>query len=211
MGVTSNYSFPVPVATDLVKDGWDAINDLGVAVDTAMNTALGTKKAGMVLISTTTIGSAVSSVTIPNVFSATYDNYKVMWNFGDATNTVTGPTYLRMAAASTPNTSATYYRRTAISGDAALANSIESGVTYMYVGSMDTGETSWSGWQLDFYSPFKAKPTVFNLLSFSYEGQLQSHIGGGLHTTSTSYDGFQWYLGSGTVTGGTISVYGYND
>jgi hypothetical protein len=41
MAVTPNYNFPIPVATDYVKDGWDAIADLGNAVDTAMFTQLG--------------------------------------------------------------------------------------------------------------------------------------------------------------------------
>ncbi len=34
---TTNYSFPTPADTDLVKNGADAIRDLGDAVDTAMN------------------------------------------------------------------------------------------------------------------------------------------------------------------------------
>jgi hypothetical protein len=33
MAVTPNYSWPVPVNTDLVKDGADAIKDLGDAID----------------------------------------------------------------------------------------------------------------------------------------------------------------------------------
>ena len=33
MAVTPNYSWPIPVATDLVKDGYQAIADLGDAID----------------------------------------------------------------------------------------------------------------------------------------------------------------------------------
>jgi hypothetical protein len=36
MAVTPNYSWPVPVATDFVKDGWEAISDLGNAIDTTV-------------------------------------------------------------------------------------------------------------------------------------------------------------------------------
>ena len=201
MGTTTKMAIPYPASTDLVKDGATAMQSLSEQVDA---------KSGLVLISTTTIGSSVSSVTIPNVFTTNFDNYRIVWNFGDATNTNTTPTYFRLAASSTPDTSANYYRRTAMSGDASLVNSIESGVSYIYVGSLDTGESSWSGWSVDVFSPFKAKPTVLNILSFSYEGQLQGLMGGGLHTVSTSYDGFRWYLNTGTVSGGTISVYAYN-
>jgi hypothetical protein len=35
MGTTSNYSWPIPEDTDLVKDGAEAIRDLGNAIDTS--------------------------------------------------------------------------------------------------------------------------------------------------------------------------------
>ena len=44
--------------------------------------SLGTS--GLTLISSTTIGSAVSSVTVSNVFSSTYDNYLITVNGGAA-------------------------------------------------------------------------------------------------------------------------------
>jgi hypothetical protein len=33
---TTNNNWPTPVATDLVKDGWEAIKDLGDAIDTSL-------------------------------------------------------------------------------------------------------------------------------------------------------------------------------
>ena len=39
---------------------------------------------GLVLISTTTIGTSVSTVTVSNAFSATYDNYKIILSGGVA-------------------------------------------------------------------------------------------------------------------------------
>jgi hypothetical protein len=61
---TPNYGWSVPTSTDLVKDGATAIETLGDAIDASMNTALGTKKAGMVLLNTTSF-SGVSSVSLP--------------------------------------------------------------------------------------------------------------------------------------------------
>jgi hypothetical protein len=49
MAVTPNYSWPVPVATDFVKDGWEAISDLGNAIDTTVG---GLGSPGLVLITT---------------------------------------------------------------------------------------------------------------------------------------------------------------
>jgi hypothetical protein len=175
-------------------------------------TALGLNSSlepGLVLINTTNF-SGVSNVTISNVFSAAYDNYRVSWSFPDATNTATGPTYIRMASNGTQTTDTNYYRRNIQVNDANIVFSSESGIVHHYVGSLDTGETSWSGWSMDFISPFKAKPTVFNMNTFGYEGSLLAHIGGGVHITSASYDGFRWNIANGTVSGGTIKVYGYN-
>ena len=74
---TPNYGWSVPTSTDLVKDGATAIETLGDAIDASMNTALGTKKAMGVLLNTTTF-SGVSSISVSDVFSATYDFYRVV-------------------------------------------------------------------------------------------------------------------------------------
>lgn len=38
MATTTNYGWPTPVSTDYVTDGWDAIKDLGDAIDTTLLT-----------------------------------------------------------------------------------------------------------------------------------------------------------------------------
>ena len=82
---TPNYGWTVPTSTDLVKDGATAIETLGDAIDASMNTALGTKKAGMVLLNTTSF-SGVSSQSFNNVFNASYENYKIIINLTDNTS-----------------------------------------------------------------------------------------------------------------------------
>jgi hypothetical protein len=84
MSNTSAYGWNIPDDTDLVKNGALAIRTLGNAIDTSMNTALGTKKAGMVLLNTTSF-SAVASQAINNVFSATYRNYRIVVNITQTT------------------------------------------------------------------------------------------------------------------------------
>ena len=91
---TTNYGFDIPQSTDLVKDGATAIATLGQDIDTAMNTALGTKKAGMVLLNTTSF-SAVASQSVNDVFSATYDNYKIILNI-DSTSSASYDLVLRL-------------------------------------------------------------------------------------------------------------------
>ena len=76
---TPNYGWTVPTSTDLVKDGATAIETLGDAIDASMNTALGTKKAGLVLLNTTSF-SGVATQSLNNIFSAKYTNYKILIN-----------------------------------------------------------------------------------------------------------------------------------
>jgi 4-hydroxy-3-methylbut-2-enyl diphosphate reductase IspH len=86
---TVNNNWPTPVQTDLVKDGWEAIKDLGDAIDTTLGVYA---DPGLVLLNTTSF-SAVASQSVNDVFSATYDNYKII-----VTNTICSPTNFRLRA-----------------------------------------------------------------------------------------------------------------
>lgn len=73
MAVTPNYSWPIPVATDYVKDGWDAIADLGNAIDTTV-AALPTGAVTKITANTFTSASAVN---LSSVLSDTYKYYRL--------------------------------------------------------------------------------------------------------------------------------------
>jgi hypothetical protein len=75
MAVTPNYSWPVPVATDYVKDGWEAISDLGNAIDT---TVAGLGSSGLTLISAQTM--TTNTLNFTNVFNSTYSHYLLVGN-----------------------------------------------------------------------------------------------------------------------------------
>jgi hypothetical protein len=68
MGTTTN-NWPTPVQTDLVKDGWEAIKDLGDAIDTTLGVYT-PSTSGLTLINTTTF-SAVASQSISQVTNQT--------------------------------------------------------------------------------------------------------------------------------------------
>jgi hypothetical protein len=71
MAVTPNYGWPVPVATDLVKDGYAAIADLGDAIDA---TVFGLGGSPDTVLSSGTF-TAVSALNLSSVLSDTYDFY----------------------------------------------------------------------------------------------------------------------------------------
>ena len=208
---TTNYGFDIPQSTDLVKDGATAIATLGQDIDTAMNTALGTKKAGMVLLNTTSF-SGVSSFSLPaNTFSATYDNYKVIVNLDTSVAAVGGT--LRMRAAGTDNTSANYsyiiYGGTqapagtfASNGTGALATN--------FVPIAMSGTYS-SSTIIEVMKPFLTDNTNVFLTGYYFDGlsNYSAASMGGVTSVTTSYDSLTLAVSSGTFTG-TYSVYGYN-
>jgi hypothetical protein len=194
---TPNYGWAVPTSTDLVKDGATAIETLGDAIDASMNTALGTKKAGMVLLNTTSF-SGVSSQSVSSVFSSTYDNYRIIISASGGTTTS-----IRMRATSTDASGTDYnFQRGFYSRSTTIDALRLTGQTSMQVGYLG-GNIS-----IDLFSPFLAANTTFNSLNFWTDSTASATSYFGSHNLATSYNGFT-LIGSDLLTG-TLSVYGYN-
>jgi len=199
MATTTNYSWTTPDDTGLVKDGASAIRALGTAIDTSMNTALGTKKAGMVLVSSTTIGSAVSSVAVTGAFSTTYDNYRIIITGG--TSSANSDISMKLGS-----TAAGYYQQlirgtysTTISGVA-----VSNGAGWTYAGDNNGASNAFF---LNIYAPFLSQITRIDgiYVDASYGGSFAGYL-----NNTTSYTDFTLTPASGTLTGGRIDVYGYN-
>jgi hypothetical protein len=198
MAVTPNFGWPVPVATDFVKDGWDAISDLGNAIDTTV-AGLGS---GLTLVKSQTIGSAVSTVTVSNAFSSTYDNYKIILNGGTAS---TGANLsLKLGSTATG-----YYRVgfVAAPADAGItASNDNNAASWTVIGRVNTTGQNTS---FDLIAPNKAELTYINGFR---SGVATNDIAGGFSGTlnnTTQYTEFTLTASTGTMTGGTIRVYGY--
>jgi hypothetical protein len=199
MAVTPNYSWPIPVATDLVKDGYAAIADLGDAIDT---TVFGLGGSGLTLISTTTIGTTVSSVTVTGAFSATYENYKII--VSDGVSSAGCDLAMKLGA----TTTAYYFSRM-------YCNVQTSGTTFQGIGNTTSfayiGKGSASGLMaiMDVLSPFTAKPTNVTAAISTTTTSGDAGTFAGVLTNTTSYTDFTITPNTGTLTGGTIRVYGY--
>jgi hypothetical protein len=206
---TTNYGWAIPQSTDLVKDGATAIATLGSAIDTSINTALGTKKAGMVLLNTTSF-SAVASQSINDVFSTTYDHYAVLLSYTDS---VAGFATMRMRVSGADVSTNTYrYSRIGLPSTSTTSfGESANGVSAWQISYSNASATVLNVQKMDIFNPFLAARTGFVASQTRYDTtpiQVFNTMGG-TNDNATSYTGFT-IIGAGNITG-TVSVYGYND
>ena len=154
---------------------------------------------GLQLVKKQTIGSGVSSVAVTGAFSATYENYKIIIN-GGASSAASGD----LQFALTGSTANYAYSLLYLPYGGSTSNLSSASVSsFPYAGSISADTIDMN---CDVNSPFLAKFTTIKSLnsSSSYGG-----LFGGQHKVASSYTGFTLTPNSGTLTGGTIYVYGY--
>jgi hypothetical protein len=204
---TVNNNWPTPVATDLVKDGWEAIKDLGDAIDTTLG-VYAPPATGLTLINTTSF-SAVASQSVNDVFSATYDNYLILTNIqntvGDSNLT------FRLRVSGTDNSASNYQWVTKYntSSNSAFVGDATPGGTTTSWKIQDISLNTTGNATINIFNPFATKHTTFKSLDTFSLSPVFSIERGGATTVTTSYTGFTVIAGSNSITG-TISVYGFN-
>ena len=207
---TPNYGWAVPTSTDLVKDGATAIETLGDAIDASMNTALGTKKAGMVLLNTTSF-SGVSSQSIGSnaapLFTSAYKNYRIF--FSGKGSSATAITFrLRLRADTTDASGSDYTFFQAFRDVSTGAFDYGTAQTSVPLGVVAAASRSHS--VIDISYPQLADFTALTAQSLGRgSSSAEFSLIGGYHNLATSYNGITFFPSSGTITG-EISIYGYN-
>jgi hypothetical protein len=156
---------------------------------------------GLVLVKSQTIGTTVSSVAVTDAFSASYDNYFITIN--DGISSANGVfTFIF-----TGSTASYYATRVGLiySGASSSFGSDNNASSLTAVG---VSQTSGLYAAINVSNPFLAKPAYG---TFSYQGIANDTgvLGFWNHRVSTSYTGFTIAPSAGTITGGTIRVYGY--
>jgi hypothetical protein len=163
-------------------------------------------KGGLVLINSTSF-SAQSSVSLNNIFSSTYDNYRFV--FTTTSNSATGYLFMRLRSAGSDLTASSYnssvvqaaYGTTALGNDNGGTNQSTWNRFGYYDGTTDT--LTISG---DILLPFATAYTSFNN-SRARQGY-GSEFSTGIYRATTSVDGITIYPSGGNITG-SIQVYGY--
>jgi len=159
---------------------------------------------GLTLITAQTIGSAVSSVTVSNCFSATYANYRIIVSGGAGSTSIQGN--LIFGAAATDYYSG--YARSFVHNNNTPDNS---GAAQNSVGNAMWGSVDVLHMDMNVFNPFAASRTIFTVHSVFSISSGHTALGGGYHNASTSFTAFTITMVGGTATGGTIRVYGYQN
>jgi hypothetical protein len=156
---------------------------------------------GLTLITSQTIGTGVSSVTVSNCFSSTYDNYKIIMTPG--TSSADADIAMILGATTTG-----YYW--AITGttfaNAAAKNAGSNASSWAAIGHT---HTDFMVLNIDVLAPNLAKNTHYSGPYMGGGGVGAVYHGGGYLANTTQYTSFTLTPSSGTYTGGTINVYGY--
>jgi len=157
--------------------------------------------AGLVFISRTTIGSAVSSVTLSNIFSADYDNYRILISGGSGSSN-------QFIQFSFPGAATAAYNYQIVYGawnNTASASGASGAVAYFpYMGTCTP--TSLQGC-VDIQSPYLTEQTFLGSF-YARPGHIGTVTANVLNDTS-SYTGLTVAPASGTFSDGNIDVYGY--
>jgi hypothetical protein len=179
-----------------VKTDWTAGEVL-----TASQTSTYLANAGLDYVTQVTVGEDVTYMSVPSAFSSTWDNYVISCSQITAVSNTTTLSLQFEDSGGTPNTS--FY--------SAVGMSMTWGSTTV----TGIAETSWPVLSRSSAHNFSG---VFDVLApnlSGYSWMTSVSPGGtvakfiqGLHTASSSWTRFRLSVDAGTISGGTITVYG---
>lgn len=163
---------------------------------------------GLQIVKAQTTFTAASSVTVDNVFTSSYTNYRIQIKYQTST---TGDLNMRVRVGGV-SASGTNYNWQRIRGDSTTASAARNASTSWEIALASNGAFN-STTIIDIFSPQLAEPTLvtwtnnYNVAAYTTP---KWNAAGGNHDLSTAYDGFELLPSSGTATG-TYTVYGYNN
>jgi hypothetical protein len=172
-----------------------------------MNTAIDAS-AGLTLVNATTFTTS-SAVIIDNVFTSTYQNYKMIINYTAASGTDAVITVVGRASGSDVTTAGTWFsQQESTVGSSYSTAAVSAG----RVSIVNTGFAERVQQVLEIQSPQLAKITSYQTqyLSYNSGGQTYSYKHIGIYNATTQMDGFKLLPSTGTISG-TIRIYGYKN
>jgi hypothetical protein len=159
---------------------------------------------GLEFIKSQAIGTAVSTVVVADAFSAAYENYRVIIA-GGTTASAINDLYLQIGNAVTGY----YGSRIQQSVAGTVTGQGQSNTTSLEITRYSVGTNNPSV-IIDILGPFQAERTgiiASGIFMDTVNGT--TRLSSGFLNNTTSYTGFTVLASAGTITGGSIQVYGY--
>jgi hypothetical protein len=157
---------------------------------------------GLQLVKKQTIGSAVSSVTVTGAFSATYENYKIIISGG--VGSTSADLQLSLDGITTGYYSCLTYQP--FSSTSVIGAAANNAARWSWTGA---GSTAALTMNLDLIAPNLAKPKIANAIYNELGTTATNGISRQYNASTTQATGLTVTPSGGTLTGGTIYVYGY--
>jgi len=169
---------------------------------TASDTNTYLANSGLVYIKQQTVGNGVSTVSVTDAFSSTYDNYEIIYSGG--TSSVNNNFNLYLTGQSSNYYNVLLYGTYTATGPS-IATTNNDRAFWPWVGGGFTTNGNFA--RVTLLSPFEAKYT--RITSPTYQGDTNAGFMSGVNKTASSATGFTITSDSGTISGGVIFVYGY--
>lgn len=181
-----------------------AVKTFTTEVLTSADTNTYLANSGLVYVTSATIGTTVSTVTVANAFNATYSDYRVVIS-GVSCSTANNDVRVKFESSlSTYNwagTYQTYSTPTTITG----TGGVNSGNGIAIAASETSANFSCT---FDVQRPALAS---FTVVTGTHVNATYRTTYSGIMNTATAYTDLIINVSSGTMTGGTIKVYGYRN
>jgi len=161
---------------------------------------------GLVHISTDTF-TTVSNFAKDNVFSATYDIYKIFITM-DTTNNANSSLYFEMRGSSSNVTSNYVGNRFYTNIGATALTFADTGTSYWYIADPGSADPNRFGAEITLFNPASAEDTTYHSHALGpYATAFYRQVAYGYNTNNTAYDGFNLNY-TGTQMTGKVSTYG---
>lgn len=172
---------------------------------TAADTNTYLNNGGLVYVTQVT-GTTTAAINVNNCFSATYQNYRIVYR-GVSTNST--DLRFRLRASGADRTTLTYYGGSWVVNFAAgtAANGVNA-LDYSRAGSTGSNIATLT---IDIFRPYENAIAAWHIANYaSGPGLAQSETGGFHYSVAEIDDGFTLYPAAGTITG-IVRVYGYRE
>jgi hypothetical protein len=178
-------------------------NPPGLELITACTASFTGGTAGSVSNGVVTIGTSNTAIDVISAFSSSYTNYKVIISGVDASSNAEG---LRFNFGTTTPADGYYGNLSYLLFSNVTGTVASNNVGYLTIGLVGISDNS--NTSFDVYQPNASKIAS---LSGTFAGAAYCGFFGGEQNSTTARTGFRITVSAGSLTGGTIRVYGYRN